>query len=289
MAVKLQTFEDIRNYIAGELAGIYSPRELSGIYRSILSTLFGITSTLQLLNSEERKINKDNVTTVVRYCTELKKGMPLQYVTGETQFYGYTLKVRPGVLIPRPETEELVDLIIKENRGFSGKIIDIGTGSGCIAIALAGNYPSAKVYGVDISVPALGLAAKNAEMNNAKVFFIKADIFKTDLSELYGADIIVSNPPYIRNSEKPLMKKNVLDFEPHSALFVPDSDPLKFYRVILDLAVNILNPDGKIYFEINEAMGRQMYDLCELYKFKTIVVIKDMNGKERFVKLEKDV
>ena len=289
MAVKLQTFGDIRNHIAGELAGIYSPRELTSIYRSILSTLFRVTSTLKLLNSEQGKINKDNVNTIVRYCTELKKGKPLQYVTGETQFYGYTIKVRPGVLIPRPETEELVDLVIKENRGFSGKIIDIGTGSGCIAIALAGNYPSAQVYGVDISVPALGLAMKNAEMNNAKVFFIKADIFKTDPSEFDGADIIVSNPPYVRNSEKPLMKKNVLDFEPHRALFVPDSDPLKFYRVILDLAVNILNPDGKIYFEINEAMGRPMYDLCELYKFKTILIIKDMNGKERFVKLEKDV
>ncbi len=121
-------------------------------------------------------------------------------------------------------------------------------------------------------------------------FFSKKPIsLKQIIPNFDGADIIVSNPPYVRNSEKLLMKKNVLDFEPHRALFVPDSDPLKFYRAILDLAVNILNPDGKIYFEINEAMGRQMIELCELYKFKTVLVIKDLNGKERFVKLEKDV
>jgi release factor glutamine methyltransferase len=288
MAVKLQTFRDIRNYIAGELAGIYSQQEIPTITRIILFTPSGFTNSVQLLNSDNEKINKDVAETVVRFCMELKKGKPLQYVTGETQFYGYTLKVCPGVLIPRPETEEFVDLIIKENRGFSGNIIDVGTGSGCIAIALAVNFPSARVSAVDISAPALSIAAKNAGMNNAKVFFRKTDIFKTDPSEFDASDIIVSNPPYVRNSEKLLMKKNVLDFEPHRALFVPDRDPLKFYRAILNLARYILNPGGKIYFEINEAMGRSMHDLCELYEFKRILVIKDINGKDRFVKGEKN-
>jgi len=288
MAVKLQTIGDIRNYIAQELAGIYTPGELTSITRIIFSSVFGVTSAIQLLNSDEKKINKDKAETILQYCTELKKGKPIQYITGETQFYGYTIKVHRGVLIPRPETEELVDLIIKENSGFSGTIIDIGTGSGCISIALAGNFPSARVLGVDNSVQALELAVKNAEMNNVKVFFIKADILKSDPSEFEGADIIVSNPPYVRISEKLLMKKNVLEFEPHRALFVPDRDPLKFYREILDLAGRILNRGGKIYFEINEAMGRPMVELCISYKFKKILVSKDLNGKDRFIKLEKD-
>jgi release factor glutamine methyltransferase len=289
MAVKLQTFRDIRNYIGTELAGIYPPREIANITGIILSTLFGINSTIRLLNSDEEKITQDKGEIIIRLCRELKKGKPIQYATGEAQFYGFTIKVGPEVLIPRPETEELVNLIIKENSGFAGKIVDIGTGSGCIAIALAVNLPSAQVSGVDISGPALSTAMKNAEINNAKVFFRKADILKTDHSEFDFADIIVSNPPYVRNSEKLLMNKNVLDFEPHKALFVLDRDPLKFYRAILDLAQYILNPAGKIYFEINEAMGRSMLDLCKLYKFERILVIKDINGKDRFVKLEKDV
>ncbi len=289
MAVKLQTFGDIRNYIARELSSVYPQGELTGITRVLLSTLFGVTSTIQLLNSEGEKVSKDKAETVLLYCQELKKGKPVQYVTGETQFYGYAIKVRPGVLIPRQETEELVDLIIKENTAFAGKIVDIGTGSGCIAIALAGRLRSARVLGVDISVKALDLAGENAEMNNTRVFFRRSDIFKSDPSEFEDADIIVSNPPYIRNSEKLLMKKNVLEFEPHRALFVPDGNPLKFYRAILDLAKQILNPGGRIYFEINEAMGGPMLELGVAYNFKKIRIIKDINGKDRFVKLEKDV
>jgi release factor glutamine methyltransferase len=288
MAVKLQTFRDIRNYIVRELDGIYPPGEITSMTRIILSSLFGITSTIQLLNSAEEKINRDKASTIIRFCRELKKGKPLQYLIGETQFCGCTIKVGPGVLIPRPETAELTDLIIKENNGFSGKIIDIGTGSGCIAIVLALNLSYAQVAGVDISATALRLAEKNAELNRAKIVLRKMDILKANPEEFDHVDIIVSNPPYVRNSEKLLMNKNVLDFEPQKALFVPDTDPLKFYRAILILAGDILNPGGRVYFEINEAMGKPMHKLLEFYKFQIIRVFKDINGKERFVKGEKD-
>ncbi len=225
---------------------------------------------------------------VIRYCRKLKTGEPVQYVIGETLFYDCIIKVNPGVLIPRPETEELVDLIVKENKGFTGSIIDIGTGSGCIAIALAVNLPSAKITGIDKSRRAIKTAIKNAELNNSAVSFLEADLFKIDPSQIQNADIIVSNPPYVRNSEKQFMNRNVLGFEPHRALFVPDNDPLKFYRAILNLAGNILNPGGSVWFEINEAMGKPVQDLLESYNYSGIKIIKDINGKDRIAKGKKD-
>jgi len=226
---------------------------------------------------------------VIRYCRRLKTGEPVQYVIGETIFYDCIIKVNRGVLIPRPETEELVDLIVKENRGFTGTIIDVGTGSGCIAIALGVNLPLAKITGIDKSRCAIKTAIRNAELNNSPVSFSEADLFKINPSQIGNTDIIVSNPPYVRNSEKQLMHRNVLDFEPPRALFVPDDDPLKFYRAILDLAGNILKPGGSVWFEINEAMGGSVIELLKSYKFHGINIIKDINGKDRIAKGKKDV
>ena len=288
MAVKLQTIKDIRNYISAELSGLYSEREYAGISGIIISKVFEMNKMLSLLKENEILPERKKAEMVIRYCRKLKTGEPVQYVIGETIFYDCIIKVNRGVLIPRPETEELVDLIVKENRGFTGTIIDVGTGSGCIAVALGVNLPSAKITGIDRSRRAIKIAIRNAELNNSVVSFSEADLFKIKPSQIRNADIIVSNPPYVRNSEKQFMHRNVLDFEPHGALFVPDDNPLKFYRAILDLAGNILNPGGSVWFEINEAMGKSMQELLKSYKFHGIKIIKDINGKDRIAKGKKD-
>jgi release factor glutamine methyltransferase len=287
MAVKLQTIKDIRNYISDELSGLYSGQESLSISDVLISKVFKMNKLTFLLKENEMKADSKRAEALIRYCSELKTGKPLQYVTGETLFYDCLLKVNRGVLIPRPETEELVDLVVKENRGFTGSIMDIGTGSGCIAIALAVSFPSAQVTGFDISRTALRTAIRNAKNNNADVSFVKADLFKIVPSEMQNADLIISNPPYVRNSEKLYMRKNVLFFEPQKALFVPDNDPLKYYRAILGLADYILNPGGSVYFEINEAMGKPILDLLESFKYSTVKIVKDINGKDRIAKGKK--
>jgi release factor glutamine methyltransferase len=288
MAVKLQTIKDIRNYISGELSGLYPEREHAGISGIIISKVFEMNRMSSLLKENDVQSDWKKVEMVIRYCRRLKTGEPVQYVIGETIFYDCIIKVNRGVLIPRPETEELVDLIVKENRGFTGTIIDVGTGSGCIAVALGVNLPNARIIGIDKSRNSIKTAIRNAELNNSVVSFSEADLFKIKPYQFRNADILVSNPPYVRYSEKQFMHRNVLDFEPHRALFVPDDDPLKFYRAILDLAGNILNPGGSVWFEINEAMGKSVQDLLKSYKFNRIKIIKDFNGKDRIAKGKKD-
>lgn len=283
MAVKLQTIKDIRKYIESELAEYYPETEIKGLTGLLFSSVLRI-SRLKLLSGENEFVAPKNAVKIAQICEELKVYKPVQYLLGETLFYDCTIKVRRGVLIPRPETEELVDLIIKENTGFNGKILDIGTGSGCIAVALAVKLPGSNITAVDISGPALETAEENARLNKVRITLIKADVLKEDLRTTGRSDIIVSNPPYVRNSEKAFMHRNVLDFEPHEALFVPDSDPLLFYRVILEKSVNLLNPGGKIYFEINEAMGSLLLELTCSYGFKDVRIVKDINGKERIIK-----
>ena len=187
-------------------------------------------------------------------------------------------------LIPRPETEELVDLIVKENPVFTGKILDIGTGSGCIAIALAVNLPLSKITGTDVSEKALAIAAENAIINNVKIRFLKDDIRDTGVPGTENTGIIVSNPPYVLNSEKQRMHINVLNFEPDEALFVPDDDPLRFFRAILNRADTILSRGGRVYFEINETLGKSMLELLESYNYSGLKIFKDINGKDRMMK-----
>ena len=288
MGVKLQTIKDIRYYLAKELGEIYHESEISAIANLIIKTETGISRLHQLYMSEQT-ITHSQSEKIVSICKELKTGKPIQYILGATIFYDCTIRVNNSTLIPRPETEELVDAVIKGNRGFTGKIVDIGTGSGCIAIALAANMPGADVSGIDISEEAIAMAKKNALLNGVKISFIKGDIFNFDFEIVSKVGIIVSNPPYIRNSEKQFMSKNVLDFEPHSALFVTDSDPLVFYRTIIKAAKRILIPEGRLYFEINEAMGLPMVRLLEESRYSEILIIKDINGKERIIKGIKNV
>lgn len=218
---------------------------------------------------------------------QLKLEIPVQYLLGKTHFYGLEFEVNENVLIPRPETEELVDWIVSNNQMTKStnplRILDIGTGSGCIAISLAKNIPNAEVFAIDISEKALATAQKNAEINQVNVTFIHKNILGTeDLEQQF--DIIVSNPPYVRNLEKEEIKKNVLDNEPHLALFVEDNNALVFYRKISELAKQSLSPNGQLFFEINQYLGKEMIALLEKMNFKNIELRKDIYGNDRMTK-----
>ncbi len=206
---------------------------------------------------------------------------PIQYVMGKTIFCGHVFLVNQHTLIPRPETEELVQIIIKENNAKSNlKIIDIGTGSGCIPISLYLQLPENEYFGLDISQEALKMASINVTNNQAKITFLHKDILKSQ--QIGKFDIIVSNPPYVLESDKATMNANVLAYEPHSALFVPDNDALQFYEAILKFAVTNLNPKGSIYFEIHESKGNEMMALMKKYHFQSVRIEKDFNNKARF-------
>jgi release factor glutamine methyltransferase len=288
MGVKIQTIKDIRFYLKEELSGIYKETEIRVLADILIKTVTGTTKLHQLYDNGYI-INVAEAERIVGIAEELKTGRPIQYILGETTFYNCTIKVNSSTLIPRPETEELVDLIIRENKDYDCNIIDFGSGSGCIAIALAANLPLAKLTGIEISDDAIRIAQENAALNKVKVSFIKGDIFTINQKHINRAGIIVSNPPYVRNSEKPLMNRNVLDFEPPLALFVSDSDPLIYYRAILELAERILSPGGRLYFEINEAMGSLLFNLLESLNYSEIEIVLDINKKERIIKGRKNV
>ena len=287
MGVKLQTIKDIRLYLAKELTGVYNLPEIRALADRLIKTVTGATKLHQLYDNEYQ-VNGTDAEKIIKIAEELKTGRPIQYILGETTFYNCTIKVNSATLIPRPETEELVDLIIRENKDYRGNIIDFGSGSGCIAIALAANLPFAILTGVEISDDAISIARENAGLNNVKVSFIKGDIFQPDRKATRKAGIIVSNPPYVRISEKSLMSKNVLDFEPHQALFVADNDPLIYYDAILKLAEDTLLAEGRLYFEINEAMGKPLTKLLETFDYSEIAVVLDINDKERIIKGRKN-
>jgi len=283
MGVNIQTIKEIKHYLIEELKGLFPVPEITAMSNIIIKDVLK-TSLLHTLALPETPVQKKNIHRIISICKDLKKGKPLQYILGHTDFYNCTILLNEHTLIPRPETEELVDLIIKENRGFTGSILDVGTGSGCIAISLSINLPGASVTGTDISEEAIKKARENAVLNRAKASFFTADLFNIDKSLLKETDIIVSNPPYIKESEKKIMAVNILGYEPHNALFVPDDDPLVFYREILNLASGILAHGGKIYFEINETMGQAMYDLLRTSGYSGIRIINDINNRERIIK-----
>lgn len=218
---------------------------------------------------------------------QLQQEIPIQYLLGKTSFYGLDFEVNAAVLIPRPETEELVEWILESQKSKPEsqkvKILDIGTGSGCIAISLAKNLPDATVFALDVSEEALATAKKNAKNNSVNVTFIHQNILETE-DLLQQFDIIVSNPPYVRNLEKEEIKKNVLENEPHLALFVADNDALVFYKKIAQLAQKNLLSNGQLYFEINQYLGKEMVNLLEKMNFKTVDLRKDIYGNDRMTK-----
>ncbi len=287
MGMKIQTIRQIRLRIQEELRDLYPEAEISALTNLILKTIIKDLK-LHQIHEGATEITGENYAAISQIVCELKKGKPIQYIIGHTIFYNCTIEVNSATLIPRQETEELVDLIIRENPDFRGTITDIGTGSGCIAIALAANLPGASVTATDISAEALETARRNALINRVNITFLEDDILEKADKQGISADIIVSNPPYIRHSEKKYMHRNVLEYEPAGALFVDDSDPLKYYRAILTRAEKWLASQGKIYFEINEALGCEMSELMNLSGYSEIIVMKDLNGKDRIVKGRKN-
>lgn len=230
-------------------------------------------------------INPQDAEIIIDIVSQLKLQKPIQYILGEADFFGLIFTVTPEVLIPRQETEELVDWIIKSTGHNPKSILDIGTGSGCIAISLAANLEKSQVTAIDISPSALDLAKKNAIRNSVHVDFHAKDILDLDNSiPNTPFDIIVSNPPYVRESEKKLMKANVLDHEPSTALFVHDNNPLIFYSTIAKRAHELLKSGGAIYCEINEAFGKELFQLFNNSGFEEVEVRKDLNGKDRMLK-----
>jgi release factor glutamine methyltransferase len=266
-----------------ELSSIYDEMEAESFFYLILEHLHQLKRIDLALNpdfeiSESDKVRWENI------FTELKTQKPIQYILGETEFYGLKFIVDENVLIPRPETEELVELIVSNFKSQTSKlrILDIGTGSGCIPISLKKNLPNAEVFAIDVSENALEIAKKNAKLNGVEVNFILKNILETnDLEQQF--DIIVSNPPYVRMLEKEEIKPNVLEFEPHLALFVEDNDALLFYRKIAQLAKKNLTENGSLFFEINQYLGKETVELLENLGFKNILLLKDIYGNDRMI------
>lgn len=268
-----------------ELSAIYDAQEIESFFYLILES-FHRKKRIDLALEPEMEMDALQLLRWESALAELKKQKPIQYILGETEFYGLPFLVNENVLIPRPETEELIALILAEGKGKREKgkvrILDIGTGSGCIPIALKKNLPEAEVYAIDISEKALATAMKNAELNQVDVYFRLQDILATeDLESSF--DIIVSNPPYVRHLEKAEIKPNVLEHEPHLALFVADNDALLFYRKITALAQKHLTPKGKLYFEINQYLGKETVALVESFGFTEVRLHQDIYGNDRMV------
>ena len=277
-----------KNFFLKNLENIYNDKEITYYYKLILREVFK-RKELQLALDPKSSLKKSELTFLKRAVKNLLVQKPIQYIIGKAFFRSLTLKVNENVLIPRPETEELVDWVIEDFRNISPKknIIDIGTGSGCIAISLAKELKRNIVYALDNDDAILELAKQNAKKNNVQVNFFKKDInFLNSLN--LKIDVVVSNPPYVLNKEKKNMKLNVLNHEPHKAIFVNDEDPLKFYRLILDYAKLNLKKSGLIYFEINPLLIRHLKRLISAYNFKIKQRI-DIFGKVRMLCLQKSL
>jgi release factor glutamine methyltransferase len=272
------------NFVAS-LFPLYDKEEIESFFYIILEELHQ-KKRIDIALAPNLIISENDLKKWDAIVEQLKLEIPIQYCLGKTNFFGLDFEVNNATLIPRPETEELVSLVLSENRlvnNSTPRILDIGTGSGCIAIALAKNLPTASVTAIDVSSDALAVAKKNAERNNVQVFFIQRDILRTtDLGPQF--DCIVSNPPYVRHLEKEEMKKNVLDYEPHLALFVADDDALVFYKKIGELALKSLVQGGKLYFEINQYLGKETVTLLEQMGYKKVQLLKDCYGNDRMIR-----
>jgi len=274
---------DYRNHFTETLMPIYDLAEAESFFYIILENDHHL-KRVDLALSPDLEFSGEELQRWNSILQKLKSEIPIQYIIGKTSFYGLEFEVNANTLIPRQETEELVDWIISDNKNKrSLRILDIGTGSGCIAVSLAKNLPDAKVVAIDVSEYALEIAKKNAKHNQIEIEFLLKDILQT--SELdQDFDIIVSNPPYVRNLEKAEIRKNVLDNEPHLALFVEDTDALIFYRKIASLAKKNLVKNGLLYFEINQYLGKEMLDLMENQNFQDSQLRKDIYGNDRMLR-----
>lgn len=271
---------DIERFAYAELEGIYPQEEIRGFLRLLFEEYLGWDLTTWLL-SKQKTINQSDLLKINFAIKDLKHCRPIQHILGKADFCGMTLTVNENVLIPRPETEGIVELA-KDKCRYPKRILDLCTGSGCIAIALAKVFPDAEIIAVDISEKAIEVARQNAWNQGVEIEFVQADILSDDLAELPLFDLIVSNPPYVREQEKADMQPNVLDYEPHLALFVPNDDPLLFYRRIAEIAHKHLVTNGLLIVEINENLGEETAGLLRANGFET-TLHNDFKGKTRFV------
>lgn len=272
-------------HIGRSVADIYEAHEAKAIAMLVAEQVLQ-RSRLQLSVDQQQPVSAEQWQATETIISRLQQHEPLQYVLGCVHFYGLELEVGPGVLIPRPETEELVDLIVRDHAaGRQLQILDVCTGSGCIALALSAHLPAEKIYGLDISEPALTIARTNALKYGQPVSWLRQDILVQDLDlPPASLDIMVSNPPYVLEHEKTFMRKNVLTFEPHLALFVPDNNALLFYKRISELGLKHLKPGGRLYFEINEQQAAPLVELMQALGYGGVEVLADLFGKDRFVR-----
>ena len=275
--------QQFKKYFYSELSDHYPKTEIQSFF-NLLAEFQLRLNRAEVILQPTLEIKKNDLSFLLNALSELKSNKPIQYILGKTEFYGLDFNVNEHVLIPRPETEELVDWIVHDFRKErSLKILDIGTGSGCIAISIAKNLPNAEVFAIDVSPEALRVAHKNMILNKVNIHFIEIDILS--LKKLsHSFDVIVSNPPYVRELEKEKMEKNVLENEPHLALFVKDNNPYIFYDKISELANKHLTKKGALYFEINQYLGNKTVEILKVKGFKKIELKKDSFNKDRMIK-----
>jgi len=281
----LRTIRQINTELFRQLAGKYPDTEIESFSRILFRHYLNMTPA-QIHLSQDNELPEKIEIQILAAIADLKKYRPIQYILGETEFYGLRFEVTPDVLIPRSETEELVDWIMhKYDRDAALSIIDIGAGSGCIAVALAVGFRHANVCAVDISETALAVAQRNALKNSVKINFLLSDVLKDNMMGFKpdSLDVVVSNPPYIALSEKQQILPNVLEYEPHQALFAPDCDFLIFFKRIADFGMKCLKPNGKIFFEINETIPEEVMDILKQHGYSEVTARKDINGKWRMV------
>ncbi len=288
MNIRNNLLVDLKKKYLQDLNEFYDSREAEQLLTILIEHFFGITRNELILNPDSR-ISESEILKLHMAVKELKQHKPVQYITGVVEFQDLKIEVTPDVLIPRPETEELVQFIVQNEKASGLKILDIGTGSGCIAISLKKLLENVNINATDISESAIRMARKNAGSNNQDIVFHIHDILsdKEAISDKNGDrilfDIIVSNPPYVTQEDKKKMHHNVTDYEPHNALFVPEDNPLLYYEAILGFSIMNLNSGGRIYFEINESLGSQMIALFEDHGFLNVELKKDLSEKDRFV------
>ena len=280
--------KDFRLFFKNELIDVYPNNEIDSFFFLLIDEYLGL-QRIDTVLKPDFKIDELELSILKNALKRLKKEEPIQYIIGKTEFYGYPFLVDENTLIPRPETEELVEWILKGILKLQSlkvsklKILDIGTGTGCIPISLAKNLPETNISAIDVSKNALKVANKNARLNKVNVNFIELDILNTkNLPQQYN--IIISNPPYVRELEKAEIQKNVLKNEPHLALFVSDENPLVFYNKIADLAKDYLSKNGLLFFEINEYLGKETVDMLKYKGFNNIELRKDLFKNDRMIK-----
>jgi release factor glutamine methyltransferase len=272
---------DLLPYFKKKLGALYGEREVENLFYWVCDVKFGLQK-FQVKHDGSR-LTESELLAVRNIVKRLEKQEPIQYILGETEFYNCKIKVDTNTLIPRPETEELVDWVL-DNTFNDARVLDIGTGSGCIPIALKKRFASLEVSAIDISTKAIAMAKASAELNNVNIEFIEMDILDPNVDALEEYDIIVSNPPYVLESDKEKMNQNVLGYEPHLALFVEDQNPLLFYKAIAKIGLEILAKNGLLFFEIHENFGAETIQMLKELGYQNIELRQDMQGKDRMIR-----